>query len=349
MNNKGLYFFGGVSATKQGHGGETIKNGILLNYLRESGFSVKVLDTVKGKKNKLRFMIAVIWSLVSPNKRRVVLSAATVSAVKYLRIASWFNIHRKEILYFVIGGTINTRIKNGEVDSKLLKASSKIFVEAHAMVEDLLEEEITNVERLPNFKTIPTISQKNRPNNPNEFKLVYVSRIMKEKGVLILIEAFKDLVTADAGLTLDFFGPIEKKFEEEFFEALSSCKGVQYKGIFDFANHIKAYEELSTYDVKVLPTFHYGEGFPGVFIDCFISGIPVITTKWNYNEEVIKHMENGLLINEASSREVRDAVMELLLNTNKQIELRQGALKSASLYAVDKLLAPIFNDDHIIE
>lgn len=344
MNSKTLYFFGGVSVTAQGHGGETIKNGILLDYLRKSGFSIKVLDTVEGKKNKLRFLLAVIWSFLSPNKREIVLSAATVSAVKYLKIASWLNIHRKEILYFVIGGTLNTRVKNGEVDYRVLKEPSIVYVEAQAMAKDLIAEGVPNVERLPNFKTIPTIPQDKILNRSAPFKLVYVSRIMEEKGVLVLFDAFKQLLSKYDQLTLDFFGPIEKKFETTFFDIVSSNERVQYKGFLDFANDINAYKQLSTYDVKILPTFHYGEGFPGVFIDCFIAGIPVITTNWNYNEEVIEHNENGLLVNNADSDDVFDAVSNLITNIDLLENLKVGALESAKQYDVSLLLDPIFKN-----
>ena len=42
-------------------------------------------------------------------------------------------------------------------------------------------------------------------------------------------------------------------------------------------------ERLWEYDCLVLPTFHPGEGYPGVIAEAFVHEIPVITTiGWRY-------------------------------------------------------------------
>lgn len=49
----------------------------------------------------------------------------------------------------------------------------------------------------------------------------------------------------------------------------------------------EGYETLSTYDVMLFPTFYNGEAFPGVFIDCFIAGVPIVASDWHFNKDII--------------------------------------------------------------
>lgn len=37
----------------------------------------------------------------------------------------------------------------------------------------------------------------------------------------------------------------------------------------------------------LFPTYWSGEGFPGVIIDAYIAGVPVIASDWNFNKEVV--------------------------------------------------------------
>ena len=46
----------------------------------------------------------------------------------------------------------------------------------------------------------------------------------------------------------------------------------------------------------MFPTTWKGEGFPGVIIDAYAAGLPVIATDWNLNKEIICEGENGFII-----------------------------------------------------
>ena len=46
----------------------------------------------------------------------------------------------------------------------------------------------------------------------------------------------------------------------------------------------------------ILPTYHVGEGYPGIIIEAFSIGMPVISTYWNSIPELISHNKNGLLV-----------------------------------------------------
>ena len=58
----------------------------------------------------------------------------------------------------------------------------------------------------------------------------------------------------------------------------------------------KGYETLSKYDVMLFPTYWDGEGFPGIAIDAYISGLPIIASDWSMNKEVVEDGKTGFII-----------------------------------------------------
>ena len=56
------------------------------------------------------------------------------------------------------------------------------------------------------------------------------------------------------------------------------------------------YSTLEKYDVMLLPTHYYTEGFPGSVLDAYISGIPVIVTKWQYATEFVEQGKSGIIV-----------------------------------------------------
>jgi len=53
-------------------------------------------------------------------------------------------------------------------------------------------------------------------------------------------------------------------------------------------------EKLKEYDVIVLPS--HEEGYPGIFMEAFSFGIPVLTTTLQPIMEIVRHQENGILV-----------------------------------------------------
>ena len=53
---------------------------------------------------------------------------------------------------------------------------------------------------------------------------------------------------------------------------------------------------MAQYDVLLLPTKFYTEGFPGSVLDSYIAGIPVIVTEWKYSHEFVKDGQTGFIV-----------------------------------------------------
>lgn len=335
------YFIGGVKKPISGHGGETIKNSTFINYLIKNSFEIEILDTVSGKENRLSFFLQIIKLFIFPNQSTILLSAATHTACKFLKISKWLNWHNKKIFYFVIGGTLVNYLENMKISIDDLHRASKIYIESRFLKEKLQYLGVRNVSYLPNFrntsiKYLPTFI-----NSSNVFRILFLSRVIPSKGIESLIRVIKRLQNENYSVLLDIYGPIEMSYLVIINKLIDNSCSIQYNGILNFDNDINAYHLISGYHCMVLPTNHYGEGFPGAFIDCFIAGIPIITTDWNSNSEIIEDGKNGFLIPANSEEDLYKYLLKVILNPELVINMRSYCRDVAKKYDIKHLLTPI--------
>jgi glycosyltransferase involved in cell wall biosynthesis len=89
---------------------------------------------------------------------------------------------------------------------------------------------------------------------------------------------------------------------------------------------------LADYDVMLFPTFHEGEGFPGVLIDAAFAGLPAIVTAWHANAEVITDGVNGYVVPVHNPEAIAEKLIYLADNPEMLMHLREGARQSANRY-----------------
>ena len=93
----------------------------------------------------------------------------------------------------------------------------------------------------------------------------------------------------DKNVTVDVYGP----FHDEDLEEMLDNSDVNYQGV------LKAEEvipKLKEYDILLLPTYHEGEGYPGIIIESMAVGLPVVTTNWKSIPDMIQDGYNGRLL-----------------------------------------------------
>ena len=89
---------------------------------------------------------------------------------------------------------------------------------------------------------------------------------------------------------IDVYGPFK---DGDCSEKIFENSRVDYCGVLPPE---KVLPTLSQYDVLLLPSFHPGEGYPGIVIEAFSLGLPVIATNWQAIPEIVQDGENGLLV-----------------------------------------------------
>lgn len=134
-------------------------------------------------------------------------------------------------------------------------------------------------------------------------RFMFADQVKPTKGVFEIIAA------ADR-----FADPVEVNVYGTLFPGISATDfdghpRVRYCGELPHDQVIGAMEK---HDALLLPTYHFGEGYPGVVIEAYIAGIPVICSRWQSIPEIVDET-SGLLV-EPRNAEALYAAMKLLVD-----------------------------------
>lgn len=178
-------------------------------------------------------------------------------------------------------------------------ASDLIFMETKSGIEFLtkLVGDRTKVVWFPNVrKPSPFVKQANYI-QPRRF--AFISLVTRTKGVDELLQAFHNL---DYGYSLDIYGKLTSDYQETDLNS----SNVRYLGELDSTS---VRNTLKQYDMLILPS--YSEGYPGIILESFSIGVPVIATRVGGIPEVVMDGYNGVLVDPKSSVQLCDAILSI--------------------------------------
>lgn len=165
------------------------------------------------------------------------------------------------------------------------------------------------------------------------FIFLFVGRLVFDKGIVDLIEAFNLVSKQKSDIALWLVGP-----DEEFVEKKISAKYY----ISDEVKFIGSYSDPQDYmaasDTLVLPS--YREGFSTVIIEAAASMLPTIGYDINGIKDPIVNNKTGLLVNKGDVRGLASAMFELCGNLAKTQAMGQHArYRTVTLYSQDRITA----------
>lgn len=195
----------------------------------------------------------------------------------------------------------------------LLKADQLFFEtrESVAFVQQLTDRP---VEWFPNSRELPEPPPL-RDGPARRF--VFISHVKHSKGVGVILQAAVGL----DDLTFDVYGPLEDGMTEADF----ASSHVNYGGSLKAEDVIPA---LTSHDVLLLPTFYEGEGYPGIILEAFAAGVPVITTNWRCIPEITDE-QCAILIEPQDPEALREAILALANDGPRMNGMRAHALERA--------------------
>lgn len=171
---------------------------------------------------------------------------------------------------------------------------------------------------------------------PSEFiprkynkKFVFISQLRISKGVLLLLDVFRKL---DNSYSLEIYGPVVDE-ELRYITELELYKGVL---LFD-----QVYKVLKNHDILLLPTFHEGEGYPGIILEAYTMSVPVITTHWKSIPEIVQEGKSGLMIPANSTIALKESILSI---TNELYgKLNIGAYEMSKNFQSEEIHARIIS------
>jgi glycosyltransferase involved in cell wall biosynthesis len=176
------------------------------------------------------------------------------------------------------------------------------------------------IEVIPNGVDIKrfTSPEKRAWDNP---KMLFVGRLVYQKGLDVLIRALGDLKELAWHLTLVGDGP-HRAHLEGLIEAFGISERIRFAGWLDQRALLEQYEKANLF---VFPSRH--EGMPNAVLEAMACGLPVIASEIAGNEELVVPGETGLLVPCESPQALRTALTKLLLDPSIRMKLGMASRK----------------------
>jgi len=159
----------------------------------------------------------------------------------------------------------------------------------------------------------------------NHANILYLSRMEKEKGIFLCVDAFRLLKNKFPDIVLTFAGDghdLENLKEHIKKEKIDN---VYIKGYVFNEKKRNAYEEANIF---LLPTA-YKEGLPNAVLEAMAFGLPVITSSVGGLKDVVINNKNGYVLRHLMPEHIAEKIENLLLNKELYREISYNNYKYA--------------------
>jgi glycosyltransferase involved in cell wall biosynthesis len=175
------------------------------------------------------------------------------------------------------------------------------------------------------------------PDRPWQWRLLWVGRVIEEKGIETAIKALSSL---PPGTTLDIVGPVEPAYRQHL-EALAATLGVASQLSFSLASRQQMRQHYQQAGVTLFTSMMEHEAFGLVPLEAMASGYPVIATGVGGSSEYCLHGVNCMRVPPGDSAALARAVQQLAQSRDLRLRLVEGGLRTASVFTLDRQAAGI--------
>jgi glycosyltransferase involved in cell wall biosynthesis len=201
--------------------------------------------------------------------------------------------------------------------------------------------ESMKLEVVPNFYDAE-LSVKLFEKEKNKINIVYLSNIMKSKGIFELINAFETLSKKYNNIYLNIAGGFIAdeymsigEIKDKFNNKISLNSHINYIGRTFGEEKIKLLQQS---DIFVLPSYYKSEAFPISIIEAMVCENAIVTTNYKYLPEVVKS-NNGILVEPKSIEDLANGIESLLKDTTKLRKIQKYNTQEArEKYSFDKYI-----------
>lgn len=306
--------------------GVSLANKVVNEVLIEEGYQTYALDTsFPDFEEKIgNFSFKKLWFYVKLNvKSHTVFKHDTIyftpgqtffGIAKYTVFIVLAYLLKKEMIIHVHGNHVHRAYESLQGIKKkiyyfLMTKFSKGIVLSTSLKKNLmpfLKEDQIYV--LPNFAEDYLSQNPKVLHSDQELRLVYLSNLMKEKGILILLEALKILEEQQVSYKAKIAGNIDHNNAAEIDRRIKELQHTTYIGV------VKGKEKKELLDwanVFVLPTFYTMEGQPISIIEALATGNVIVTTAHAGIPDIITEKKHGIFVEKESVDDLVTAFQKL--------------------------------------
>lgn len=264
---------------------------------------------------------------------------------KYTLFIMLATLFRKEIIIHVHGNHMGTEYKNlrgwkrmyfkwllsktkkGIVLSNSLRPNLTPFIandaiyELHNFAEDFL------------FESIVTRKME-------KLRLIYLSNLMEEKGILVLLDALIKLEARGIPYEAKIAGNIDQTKEVLIKDKLEQLKHTTYVGV---VNGVSKKDFLEWGNTFVLPTFYKMEGQPISILEAMATQNLIVTTAHAGIPDVIKDTVHGFFI----EKQKDTSIFECLVYLHQNLDLVERIASQNQKYFLENFTRKQFQNNLI--
>ncbi|CEN33987.1 glycosyltransferase family 4 protein [Capnocytophaga cynodegmi] len=246
------------------------------------------------------------------------------------------------------------------VEKLTYKCSTKVYPNSKGLYDFILENKYTTKEKLKviangssnginsSFFSPSQVSEEQKNElkellgiKPNDFVFIFVGRLVGDKGINELIDAFSHLSIRNTKLLL--VGAMEKELDplkEKTIKEIETNPSIISVG---FQKDVRPYFAIS--NVLVFPS--YREGFPNVVMQAGAMELPCIVSNINGCNEIIIEGKNGMIVPVKNIEQLREKMSILSQDKNLYEQLRLNSRKTIiERYEQTVIWQEILNEYH---
>ena len=159
-------------------------------------------------------------------------------------------------------------------------------------------------------------------------KGLFVGRIIKDKGVDVLVEMFKD--KSFEGYSIDIVG--DGEYFIELRQLINNTRNLKDRvnlvGKIQYDDVLNNYFMNKEYGVFLLPTERV-EGFPMVLVEALFSGLPIVAYDIGGVSDAVENEKTGYLVKLNDLETFKEKVLNVIKDTNLKNKLSQNCLQKA--------------------
>jgi glycosyltransferase involved in cell wall biosynthesis len=249
------------------------------------------------------------------------------------------------------------------IRNRLLRSADRFVAISSVIASELTAGRIgaDRIERIPNgvdtgrFRPpdSPNLKQalRSRLELPAEAAIaVYTGRLVSYKGLPLLLRVWREIHRGrpEALLVLVGTGGLDihscEKELERFVRENDLTRAVQFTGAVT-----NVHEYLQAADTFVLPTEN--EAFGISLIEAMASGLPVISTRVGGIKDVLRHEQNGLLVDAGDEAQLRAALLRLLEDRQLAQRIAAAARRDTESHYANERVVDLYANliEHLLD
>ncbi len=342
------------------HGVSVMNTNILNSELIRKEFDIETLDLKFGKtiqdlekfslkklSKAITYSFEILFRMIK-KKRSIVYFTFTPTGIGFYRDAFYvflLKLFRAKIVLHLhgkgikktAGSSLKTKLYTLTFNNTYLICLSQILIDDIRDVYKGSPFVVPNGISIHNKSTVPATNQHN-----GETQILFLSNLIRNKGVIVLVEALSILHQKGLKFHVRFVGS-PSNITVEMLEDILKEKGIAHMATVTGAiygdDKFKEYEKA---DIFVFPT--YNDAFGLVNLEAMQYSLPVISTYEGCIPDIVSNNETGFLVNREDPLMLSEKINELLQDEALRTRMgKKGYQKFMSNYTLQHFETNMYN------